>query len=143
MKKGIFLLIILAVLCQGASIFAQEKKNESKYKESEYYYFNVPIEKIYSHRLGYMVLYRKGENQMARTFIPAKWFTESNGKGEFIGIRGGAEWPSMSVYYKSGEFSHLRLRVRTSRAHSTWGFIPLNINIDEAFKDIEEVKLEF
>ena len=49
----------------------------------------------------------------------------------------------MSVYYKNGEFSHVRLRARVERAHSTWGFIPLNINVDDQFKDIEEVYLEF
>ena len=141
MKKVIFLLIILVVLCQGASLFAQEK--ESKWKESEYYYYNVPIEKIYSHRLGYVVLYRKGENQVARTYIPAKWFTDAKGKGDFIGIRNGDEWPSMSVYYKNGEFSHLRLRVRTNHAHSTWGFVPLNVNIDDQFEGVEEIQLEF
>ena len=143
MKRIIFLLIILAVLCQGVSLFAQENKNESKYKESEFYYFNFPIEKIYSHRLGYVVLYRKGATQIARTFLPVEWFVDAKGKGEFIGLRGGNEWPSMSVYYKNGEFSHLKLRIRLNRAHSTWGFVPLNVNIDEHFQDIEEVKLEF
>ena len=138
-KKLIFLLIILAVFSQGVSLFAQE----SKYKESEFYYFNVPIEKIYAHRLGYVVLYRKGATDIARTFIPNEWFIDSKGKGDFIGIRGGKEWPSMSVYYKNGEFSHLRLRVRVNRAHSTWGFVPLNVNIDEYFQDIEEIQLEF
>jgi len=139
MKKLLFVLVILTVAGLCMPLFAQE----SKYKESEYYYFNVPIEKIFSHRLGYMVLYRKGPTDIARTFIPAKWFIDSDGKGEFIGIRSGREWPSMSVYYKNGEFSHIRLRVRTNRAHSTWGFVPLNVSIDEAFKDIEEIRLEF
>ena len=139
MKKAVFLLIILAVLCQGTALFAQE----SKYKESEYYYFNFSIERIFSHRLGYMVVYRKGALQLARTFLPMEWFVDTNGKGELIGLRSGREWPSMSVYYKNGEFSHVRLRARVDRAHSTWGFIPLNYNIDEQFKDIEEVKLEF
>jgi len=143
MKKVIFFLIILAVLGQGLSLVAQEKKQESKYKESEYYYFNFPIEKIYAHRLGYVVIYRKGANQMARTYIPVEWFTDAKGKGDFVGIRGGNEWPSMSVYYLNGEFSHVRLRVRVNRSHETWSFVPLNVNIDEYFEGIEEVQLEF
>jgi len=139
MKKLIFTLIILAVLFQGVSLFAQEKK----YKESDYYYFNVPIEKIYFHRLGYVIVYRKGAIQMARTFIPMEWFTDARGKGEFIGLRSGSEWPSMSVYYQNGEFSHVRLRVRVDHSHESWGFVPLNVNIDDKFEGIEEVKLEF
>ena len=145
MKKVIFLLIILVVFGSGVSLFAQEQnqKKESKWKESEYYYHNVPIEKIYTHRLGYVVVYRKGPILMERAFIPIKWFNEVNGKGEYIGIRGGNEWPSMSLYYKNGEFSHLRLRVRTDRAHETWGFVPLNINLDEHFEGVEELQLAF
>ena len=139
MKKLFFVLIILTVAGLGMPLFAQE----SKYTESEYYYFNVPIEKIYSHRLGYVVLYRKGPTALARTFLPVEWFIDAQGKGEFVGLRGGREWPSMSVYYKNGEFSHLRLRVRTNKSHPTWGFVPLNVNIDDAFKDIDEIRLEF
>jgi len=138
MKKIIFLLIIMVTLCQGASLFAQE----SRWKESEYYYINVPIEKIYVHRLGFMVIYRRAGIGMARTFLPAEWFIGSAGKGDMIGIRGGTEWPSMSVYYHNGEFSHLKLRIRSNRSHSTWGFIPMNVNMDEHFKDIEEVQLQ-
>ena len=138
--KKITLLVVLAVFILGGSLFAQKT---SKFKESEYYYYNVPIEKIYTYRKGYIIIYRKGVNQMARTYIPHEWFTEMGGKGEYIAIPSGNEWPSMTVYYKSGEFSHVRLRVRRQRAHSSWGVVPLNINIDDYFKDIEDIKLEF
>jgi hypothetical protein len=136
--KKIILLVVLISLCQGVSLFAQE----SKYKESDYYYFNVPIEKIYTHRLGYVVLYRKGAHQMARTYLPLEWFTDAAGKGEVYGLNSGKDWPSMTVYYKNGEFSHVRLRIRRDRMHETWGMIPLNVNIDEYFQGIEEVKIE-
>ena len=146
MKKLIILLVVLFLSIQGASLFAQTthtSHNNSQWKESEYYYFNVPIEKIYSHRLGYVVVYRRGVNQMARMFLPEVWFTGVDGKGDLFGLGPGSEWPSMSLYYKNGEFSHIRLRVRRNRSHETWGFVPLNVNIDEHFKDIEEVHLEF
>ena len=140
MKKSV-LLVVLAALCLGGSLFAQQTHH--KFKESEYYYFNVPIEKIYSYRKGYIVLYRKGVNQMARTYLPGDWFASVDGKGEYIGLGSGHEWPSMSVYYKQGEFSHVRLRVRRHRSHETWGVVPLNVNIDEFFEGIEEIRLEF
>jgi len=137
--KKIILLVVLAVLIQGLSLFAQE----SKYKESDYYYYNIPIERIYAHRLGYVIVYRKGVNQFTRTYLPIEWFTDTAGKGEIITILSGKEWPSMTVYYNQGEFSHVRLRLRRGRAHESWGLFPLNVNIDGAFKDIEEVKIEF
>ena len=143
MKKIIFLVVILAVFCSGMSLFAQEQNQEKKKPESEYYYYNFPIEKIYSHRAGYVVIYRKSENRMARSFIPVEWFTDAKGKGELVGLRSGKDWPSMTVYYRSGEFSHVKLRVRADRTHSTWGFIPLNVNMDEYFDGVEEIELEF
>ena len=122
---------------------SKQQSSSSRYKESEYYYFNFPIEKVYAYRLGYVVLYRKGTNQMARTYVPSEWLSTIGGKGELIMLGSGSEWPSMSVYYKNGEFSHVRLRLRRARAHETWGIVPLNVNIDEYFQNIEEVKLEF
>ena len=139
--RKLILLVVVGTLCLGGSLFAQEKK--SKYKESEYYYFNIPIEKIYTYRQGYVVVYRKGVNQMARTYIPGDWFTDIGGKGEQIALGSGPEWPSMTVYYKNGEFSHVRLRVRRERNHESWGVVPFSVNLDDAFKDVEEIKLEF
>ena len=141
--KKIILLAVLVIFAAGSSFFAEQSKSKSKYKESEYYYYNVSIEKIYSYRLGYVVVYRKGVNQMARSYLPGDWFTDIGGKGEIVGLRSGHEWPSMTVYYKGEEFSHVRLKLRRDRSHVTWGVVPLNINIDDFFQDIEDVNLEF
>jgi hypothetical protein len=140
--KKIILLVVLMALCQGAFLFAQEAPQNIS-KESEYYFFNFPIEKIYAHRLGYMVVYRRNSNQVARTFIPMDWFNVVGGRGDLVGLSSGVEWPSMTVYYKSGQFSHVRLRVRQVRTHESWGVLPFNINYDEYFQNIEEVKLEY
>jgi hypothetical protein len=139
--KKIILLAVLVTIGFGTALFAQQSK--PRYKESEYYYFNVPIEKIYIYRKGYIVNYRKGANQLARVYIPGDWFTDIGGKGELIGLGSGKEWPSMTVYYKNGEFSHVRLRVRREKSHVSWGVVPLNINIDEDFESIEDLQLQF
>ena len=141
MKKIILLLAVLVLVCQGVSLFAQQTNRE--YRESDYYYFNFPIEKIYAYRLGYMILYRNGSNQIVRTYVPDTWFSDIGAKGEIIGLSSGKEWPSMTVYYFKGEFSHVRLKLRSNRLHETWGMIPLSVNMDEYFQNIEEVKLIF
>ena len=138
--KKIFLLVVLAALCQVPNLFAQVIPKEM---ESEFYYFNFPIEKVYTYRLGFMVVYRKNSNYLARTYIPHEWFQAIGGKGEIVYLGTGAEWPTLIVYYKNGEFSHVRLRLRRNKMHETWDLIPLNVNIDEYFEGIEEVKLEF
>ena len=140
--KKVMLLVVLAVLILGGSLFAQQNSPRLSH-ESEYYFFTVPIETIYTHRLGFVVLYRKGLNQMARTYIPHEWFSGMGGKGEIIGLGSGDEWPSLTVYHKGGEFSHVRLRLRQNRSHQTWSTVPQNVNIDENFTNVEEIKLEF
>ena len=139
MKRIILLLASLLIFNQGVSLFAQE--TEPKFIESEYYYHSFDIEKIYAHRLGYVVLYRSTRNQVVRTLIPEYWFNDVAAKGEIIRLGPGMEWPSMTVWYKNGEFSHVRLKVFKDRNHETWGMVPLNVNMDEYFEDIQEVQL--
>jgi hypothetical protein len=33
--------------------------------------------------------------------------------------------------------------VRRERTHETWGVVPMNVNIDEYFEGVEEIRLEF
>ena len=136
--KKIILLVVLAVFCLGTFAFAQQFSSES-----DYYYLSYPIEKIYLYRLGYMIIYRGNSNTMSRTFVPHEWFTGMGAKGEIVFLGPGREWPTMTVYYNNGDFSHVRLRLRRDRAHETWGLIPLNMNLDEYFQNIEEVDLEY
>jgi hypothetical protein len=142
MRKAFFgtlLFLALAVFTPGDFLFAQ---TSSERTESEFYYYNFTIEKIYSHRLGYIVLYRIASNKLVRTYIPMDWFNTIGGKGEIVYLGSGPEWPSMIVYYKNGEFSHVRLRLRRDRSHQTWGIVPFNVNADELFENIEELDLE-
>ena len=139
--KKLIMLAVLAAFISGAFVFAQQPPPRSP--ESEFYYFNFPIEKIYLYRQGYVVLYRNGSNRVVRTHIPNNWFTDIGGTGEVVYIGSGRTWPSMTVFYKNGEFSHVRLTLRRERTHVTWGMVPLAANLDEHFRDIEEVKLDF
>jgi hypothetical protein len=140
MKKLIFALVILGAL--SAPLFAQKI---SEGKESDYFYVNVPIEKIYSYKKGYVVQYRKGANQIAEVYLPMEWFsgTGAETKGELAYQGSGADWPSMTVYYKSGEFSHVRLYVRRDQRHASWGFLPQGTNLDDRFENVEDLRLDF
>jgi hypothetical protein len=140
MKKLVCAVVLALAFIAGSPLFAQKF---SPGKESEYFYVNITIEKIYPYREGYVIQYRKGVNQMSRVYIPGAWFTDTASKGELITLPAGKGWPSLSVYYKNGEFSHVRLYVHRSRAHDTWGNIPQNVNIDDRFENIETVKLDF
>jgi len=110
--------------------------------ESELYYVNVTIERIYPYTLGYIVLYRGSGYSLYQTYIPREWFVGTDGKAEIVNLRQGREWPSMTVYYLRGEFSHVRLRLR-ERAHPTWGLLQPGVNMDAHFEDFTEIRLNF
>jgi hypothetical protein len=131
--KKIFLAVMITLMT--VSVFAESK-------ESEYYYINIPVEKIYPHREGYVVQYRKGLYGVAQLYLPLDWFSTPGDKGELVYLRGGKTWPSLSVYYKEGVFSHCKLYVR-SRPHETWGNNLLGANVEGRFEGIEDVKVEF
>jgi hypothetical protein len=139
-KKIIFTFLLFISFVIVPPLFAQKI---SKEHESEYFYKNVFVEKIYPYRIGYVLQYRKGVNQMARLYIPYDWFTEAAGRAELVTLPPGANWPYLTVFYKNGEFSHVRLYIHRLKAHETWGNVPLNVNIDDQFEGVDSLKLEF
>lgn len=139
MKKLFFVMVICSALSAGAPLFAQQF---SEGRESKHYYVRVDLEKIYPYRKGYIVQYRKGLNQMARAYIPYEWFTAAAGKGDLITVQG-RTWPSMSVFYNEGKFSRVALYIHQSKGHTTWGNVPITVNIDDKFENVEDLQIEF
>jgi len=140
MKKLVIAAVFVVFLVIGSSVFAQDNLKD---KQSEYYYKNITLERIYPYRTGYVVQYRKGINQMDKAYLPMSWFTSSAGKGEIVTLPNGNVWPSLSIYYKNGEFSHVRLYVHHLDSHQTWGTIPQDINLDSTFAGVEKLDLKF
>jgi hypothetical protein len=143
MKRLLFIVligIIAAILPAAAQEESGQKQGDKK--KSEYYYVNTTVEKIYPYRKGYVVQYRKGLTGVGRLYLPTEWFTDAAGKGEMISLGPGRDWPSLSIYYKNGEFSHVRLYVRPM-SHESWGNIPLNVNLDSYFEDVSDIRLEY
>lgn len=140
MKRLICTAVLLAALAVSAPLFAQ---TISAKNSSEYYYVNVPLEKIYPSRYGYIIQYRKGVNELGRVAIPNEWFTFAGGKAELIKLPAGKNWPTLTVFYKEGEFSHCRLYIHWSKAHSTWGNVPLNVDVSGYFQDTDNLNIEF
>ncbi len=151
MKASRILIVLIVLFALALPAFAQSNQNNdtknaagiSPENESDMFYINVPIEKIYPYQKGYIILYRKGVNQMGRVYIPIEWFSGPDGKADLIRMGSGKAWPYLTVFYKSGEFSHLRLYVRREVSHETWGNIPLGVNLDDRFVGVDTITLEF
>jgi len=136
MKKFI---IIIAFFLMATPLFAQTIPENL---QSEFHVFTFQVERVFSHRAGFIVMYRIG-NRMATAYLPLEWFTAAAGKGEVLNLPRGNAWPSMSVFYRNGEFSHVRLSVHPALSHPTWGFLPQTANIDYRFENVETIDLRF
>jgi hypothetical protein len=138
---------LFVLILTGFSVFAQEAGNppaSSGFKnESEFYPVIVPVEKVYVYTKGYVVTYRKGPFQTVSAYIPLEWFSGAAAKAELVRQGSADNWPSLVVYYKNGEFSHLRLYVHRDRTHETWGTAISSKELDSRFENVEEIKLEF
>lgn len=137
MKKWVVLLslIILATITYSAWS-----------EESEYYVKTVNIFKIYNHNKGFRVVYETQDLKLKDTFIPYSWFRvpereADDWKAEVVyGDR--AEYPYFNVYWKNGQFSHIRLFLRNKRTHPSWGTLKDPDRYNNSF-DVETPVFDF
>ena len=145
MKKTILVLVLLSIVL-AATVYAQEPESQViNQAPTEIYYINVSIDKIYSYRMGFVVVFESDMYNLQRVYIPREWFIGLGNMAEMVTIRAGREWPSMTIFYNRGEFSHVRLRVREN-THQTWGIVPPGVNLDDHFNDtinVNELRLQF
>jgi len=137
MKKLIIVLFFMALI---TPVFAQDNSGNIA---TDMYYHNISVEKVYPSANGYIVQYRKGLNQIGIIGIPNEWFTEAGGRAELMKLPPGRNWPTMSVFYKAGKFSHVRLYVHHKKGHSTWGSLPQGTDVTKYFKDTDSFRIEF
>jgi hypothetical protein len=136
MRKLIVVLIFLAVI---TPVFAQNNTAKS----DDFYYTNVLVEKVYPTKNGYVVQYRSSFSTYATVGIPNEWFTDAASSAELVRLPMASDWPTMSVFFSKGQFSHLRLYIHPAKSHPTWGSIPQGYDVSKFFTDKESFKLEY
>ena len=134
MKKLIIVLIFTAL---AATAFAQTRNTGV-----EMYYINLPVEKIYPTKDGYVILYRSSTitNSVG---IPNEWFSDAGGKAELMRLPTTSDWPTMSVFYVDGKFSHVRLYIHKAKSHFTWGSLPQGADVSKYFEDKENFNIKY
>jgi hypothetical protein len=139
--KKLFLVTVIGLIGLSVQpVFAQQNADPN---ESELYYVNVPVEKIYPYYKGYVVTYRSGVNKMGTAYIPIEWFRNDVHKAQLAQIGSGKNWPSMTVFYKEGAFHSVRLYVARHSSHETWGTISSDVNLDSRFEGVETLDIKF
>ncbi|MDR0302213.1 MAG: hypothetical protein LBI04_07885 [Treponema sp.] len=131
MKKLIIVLFFLALV---SPVFAQNNSNDEE-GNPNVYYANVPVEKIYLAGTGYVVQYRMSTSQIGTIGIPYSWFTDAASTAELVRLPKGPNWPNMSIFYKDGNFSHIRLYVHGHKSHQTWGVTPQGADVSRYFPE--------
>ncbi|MGP1438872.1 MAG: hypothetical protein ACTTKH_07360 [Treponema sp.] len=135
MKKSYFILFLLIA---GLSSFLHSQEM----KEAEMYYVNVPIIKAYQHNDGYYIIYRRANFQTGEAFVPHKWFSPKDGRGEVRKINTKIS-PYMSVFTKNGKFEFVKVCLPIDNPrHSVWGFLSNPSEYDGKFSN-ETVELQF
>jgi len=155
MKKIIIVLIFLALI---SPVFAQQDEeradrrkadpfysiNNTRNREENFYYVNVSVEKVYPVKEGYVVQYLcSASSTIATIGIPNEWLTNAAGRAEIVHIQVLGDWPTMTVFFVDGKFSHVRLYVHPAKSHLTWGNIPQGANVSQFFKDADSFNLEY
>ena len=138
--KKLFFVISICALFVAVPLFAQDDSGEAK----GFYYVNVPIARIYPYAKGYVISYNTGilGRGLDTVYIPESWFKPGERKGEVVNITG-VKIPSFTVVYKDGAFDHVKLYVRKDRSDPSWGYMPLQTNLDDKFENVTDIPFKF
>ncbi len=132
MKKTIAIALGLLFIAGIISVAADE---------SEMYVKSVHIVKVYPHQKGYRIVYMKSGLDLGVTYFPIEWFYGAASKGEVI-YGNDPTYPYMSIFWKNGEFHHVRLYLEENKSAQSWGDFANPQNIAGRF-DIETLEMEF
>lgn len=130
---GVFLAILI-VLIPVASLGAQQQEVE----QDTLFAITVQIQRVYPHHLGFKVVYDRSDLYPGEVYLPGRWFTVAAGRAELL-YTSHPSAPYMTVFYRNGEFSHLRLVAQSNRSHRSWGALPSGADLREAFASDELV----
>lgn len=110
--------------------------------ESDMYYVNVQILKIFPHRLGYYVIYRRAGLKTGEIYIPKEWIDPRDGRA-ILNLVPSDINPYLTFVTKGGEFDHVRISAPRDIHHTVWGSMDQGGDTADRFKVDAAVKMEF
>ena len=106
------------------------------------YYKVVPLLKVWTGQLGYMVQFFTSKNQVKNVYIPMAWFNNGpTSKADIIYGREAA-YPYMSIYWADGKFDHVKLYVTDDTTSLKWGVLSTNTDMADKF-NVTEIPRDF
>jgi hypothetical protein len=128
----------MCIVCLSSGFAVAQEQDDN---EGSLFATTIMIQRVYPHSLGYEVVYNKSDLYPAVAYLPGRWFTGAAGKGEIIYTQDDSV-PYMNVFYRDGEFSHVRLYVHSNRMHTSWGVARSGRDMDDEFSS-DTLELEY
>lgn len=118
--------------------------------QSPYFAKSVSIMRVFSHQKGYRIVYWTQSRQARDVYIPIEWFSRY---GDYLNENGspkaelhfgpGPTFPYMTIFWKEGKFSHVRLFLNVDYRDSSWGVIPQTEDWSSRFDPSSTPQLRF
>lgn len=131
MNTGIKRLITISLLLLSIMVLSSASK-------SPYYTKSVVIVKVYPHKLGYKIYYMANDLDVKSIYLPNTLFEEQvEGERERSKVFQGYDrsYPYMTIFWKDGAFSHIKLYLKPDWSDLTWGALNDPDAHDESFKN--------
>ena len=119
MRRSVMVLVALFAAMVVMNVQAQQQQQRAD-NESKLYVSTVYINRVYTHRLGYKIVYERNDLTLGEAYIPNQWFRSAAGKAELINTASKSA-PYMEIYYENGSFKFVRLYVSSNRNDPSWG----------------------
>lgn len=113
--------------------------------KSPYYTRSVVITRVFPHKMGYKVFYMSNDLINKEAYLPSSLFIEQKDKTlERSKLFTGNDkaYPYMTIFWKDGNFSHVKLYLKASYADISWGAFANPDTHDENFKNAD-LKFDF
>jgi hypothetical protein len=137
MKKTALLSVVMAALVT-LSAYCQTQSTEPE----DIFVKTVPIVKVYTHSLGYKVLFVKSNMEIGSLYVPITWLGRSAGKAAMIWQTADRP-PHFSIFWVNGKFDHIYLYVPNNMSLPFWGTIDeRDVDLSAEF-NVDAPKLSF
>jgi hypothetical protein len=136
MKKIVLLCAGILLLASAVAFSQAEQK-----KITDVFVKTVPVVKVYTHQLGYKVIYVKSTLEMGTLYLPLTWFGKAAGKGDLV-WEDLSEPTYFSIFWADGKFDHIVLHVPNNLSSPIWGELEDSPDVAAKF-NVEEPQLNF
>ena len=140
MKRVVLLIAMVVLLAGSIPSFAQQTDTSSQYPKDVYCKV-VPLMKVWTHALGYVVQFFNSKQKVEDVYLPLTWFNNGiNSKGEIVyGLE--PSYPYMAIFWADGKFDHVTLYVIADDNSKTNGALA-NVDLSSSF-NVQEIPRDF